>query len=727
MFENRSAVRMLACIMLFLVSTVALAGGGGPPKPDAVPEKVRFMFTAPENPENIFAVVKAEAIEIWPPANENNITGYNIYWGDSECHKLGIELAPRLGHVDASYDGSVLRYDFPDNLKTEIGAIYMLVCSENDGKENCGGSFNCSKTNKTKIRQVDLIGMGSDVNHVKNLVNAETEASCPGIGVMATCGDLICNGIETATSCPSDCSSYGEASFNYQTLCDEVQNVYHPGSVAEIQQIVNDAVANGQHIKVNGGAAKGGTTGSATDVICTDGVVISMDQINEKNANFAIALETFEGKEVVNVPAGTSMFDMAEWLHARGRSIGYGHLGWRYPTVAGHIGTSAHGSSPKHSNVVSQRVVSLDIVTPDGQFQTFSEGTTGVTNPDLWHAMTTHLGYFGVITGVRLAVEETKNLHVSVSYFKQSEIFQSPHGTFGEIADCDYGQYNWFPGVNRIMKTCGKETTAAAEPGANNMLLYPHVDPSQISIAQTMQAYQLEACKPNSDAGETMERLRYNGWYVFPPHQKLVNGVVRHTTDLIGPQHRMISSPLIDAGREVFQMDWEVAVPAQNLEAAMQYVKDWTNGVNLKNRNMPVPLIGIFVRYSKSENKALMAYTGTGGPFQEGTQVVHIELPIFVPVNLSEAQFNEYMDPYEEVINTLITQYGARAHWAKNQHSGKLDVFDLQRNIGSYDYDNRLQRFSNAVGQIDPNGVFANKFAKHIGVEYPNFNYPASW
>ena len=715
--------RVLAYAVLFVWATSALAAV----TPTTVAKKVKFMFTAPANPADIFQVVKAEAVEIWPSTNETNITGYNIYWGDSSCNKLGLGLAPKLGYVKATKDGKVLRYDFSETLKTEIGAIYVLVCSENSGAEYCGPSFQCGSRALTKIRQVDYIGMATKVSHVKDLVNANNESTCPGVSLITTCGNLVCNSGETANNCPSDCSSYGAASFNYQALCHDVQNVYHPTSVAQVQQIVNTAVANHQRIKVIGAAANHGTTGTASDAVCTDGVIIAMDQINEKNPNFPITLETFEGKEVVNVPGGTKMFDLGEWLYARGRSIGYGHIGWRYPTVAGHIGTSAHGSSPKYSNVVSQRVVALDIVGPNGQFQTYSEGTTGVTDPDRWHAMTAHLGFFGVITRVRLAVEYSKNLQVSVSYFDESEILGSAKGTFGEIADCDYGQYNWFPTENKIMKTCGKETTAAAEPGANNMLLYPHVDLSQLSVAQTMQAFQVEGCQPTTDAAETMESLRYNGWYLYPPLEKLVSGVVRHTTDVIGPQHRMISSPLIDVGREVFQMDWEVAVPHQNLEAAMQYVKSFTNGQNAKNRNIPVPLIGIFVRYSKSEDKALMAYTGTGGPFAEGTHVVHIEFPIFVPINLSAAQFDEYMAPYEEVISRLITDYGARAHWAKNQHSGDMWVFDLQQQVGSYDYDDRVQRFSDAIGSFDPNGVFANKFAKHIGITYPNFTYPANW
>ena len=695
--------------------------------PKNLAKKVKYTFTAPANPQDILAVTIAEGVEIWPASNESDITHYTVYWGDSEGHRLGGDLAPLLARIPATKDGKVLRYEFPPNFPAELGAIYILVCAENYGERYCGPDFNKPARTLALIRQADLIGMATTLQGVKDGIANNNESSCPGIQVMETCGNHACDGIETASNCPADCSTYQLASFNFQTLCNQVQNIYHPTSVAEIQSIVNNARNAGKRVKVVGGAGPSGTTGSASNVVCTDGVVIAMDQFDLNASGLAASLETFEGSEVVNVPAGTTMAEIGEWLHERGRSLGYTHLGWADVSVGGALGTSAHGSSPKHSNVLSQRVAALQIVAPNGSVQWYSAGTTGVADPDLWKAMNTHLGYFGVITRVRLKTQDQKNLQVRVTYHDESEILDSSKGTFGEIADCDFGQYNWFPSLNKIMKTCGYETTAAAEAGANNRLLMPYVDFSQISAAQTVQAYQLGSCQPASGVHQDMEFLRYNGWYLTPPLVKTVDGGQRYTSNAIGPRHRMTSSPLINVGREVFQMDWEVAVPAQHLEAAMQYIKNFTNGANLKGREMPVPLIGIFVRYAKSEDNALMAYTGTGGPFQNGSHAVHIEMPIFVPVALSQAQFDDYMAPYEEAMQVLVTQYGARGHWGKNYHSNDPWLFELQKQVGAYGYDNRQQRFSAKVGQFDPNGVFANPFAKVIGITYPNFTYPANW
>lgn len=689
--------------------------------------KVRYTYTTPENPQDILARPKSEGIEIWPADDESDITHYRLYWGDAAGNKLGIDAAPLLARLPATKDGKILRWDFPDSMATETGAIYVLICSENYGEEYCGPSTTTQGRTVDKISKSDPLRFLGIIGDLRNGISANNEQSCQGIKVMETCGDNLCNGIETATNCPSDCTSYKTASFNYQQRCDSVQQVFHPNSIADIQQIIATAAANHQHVKVVGGAAAHGTTGSASNIVCSDGVVISMENFNENNPNFGISLETFEGREVVSVPSGTTMHNLGEWLYARGKGLGYTHLGWRDPSIAGAIGTSTHGSSPSHENVLAQRVAAMDVITADGQFHTYSAGTTGVTDPDLWKSLTTHLGLLGIITQVKLRVQPAINLQVRVTFHDESELLDAKNGTFAEISKCDYGQYNWFPSLQKVMKTCGVETSAPADPAANNALLWPYVDTSQFSVQETVQSYQLGACHPDDNFIKLTEELRYNGWLLTPPLTKEVNGVKRFSSNVIGPAHRMISSPLIDVGRKVFQMDWEVAVPAQNLESAMQYVRNFTHGQNLKNRQVGVPMIGIFVRYAKSENNTLMAYTGTGGPFQDGTHVVHIEMPIWVPVGMDSATFKNYMDPYEEAMRTLITQYGARGHWGKNMHSNDPWLFELERAIGSYSYDNRLQRFSQKVAQVDPNGMFANRFAKTLGIQYPNFSYPADW
>ncbi|MDP2575867.1 D-arabinono-1,4-lactone oxidase [Vibrio penaeicida] len=710
----------LLAAVFFIPSSYAFTS---PPKtPTESAQKVRVTFTADKNPASIMPVRLLEGIEIWPASDESNITHYNVYWGDVLKNKLGLALAPTLAKIEAKKDGDVLVHEFPSDFKMEVGAIYILVCTANQFGEFCGKENNFEKITDP------LLSIASKLSHVKKTVKKNQHL--PGVSLMATCSDLICNGNETAESCPSDCGEYAQASFNFMVLCDEssLQSVYHPTSVEEIQSIVALAKRNGIRIKVSSGQTKNNTAGSASGIICTDGITMIMNKFDHSQAELGMALEMFEGIEVVNVASGTNLHELGEWLYERGKGLGYVHLGWRHASVAGAIGTSAHGSSPINRNILSHSVVSMDIVGADGKLKTYSRGTTGETDPDLWKSLLTHMGYFGIITRLKLEVQPATNTHVKITFHDEKELFEENKkgSVIADIKECDYGQYNWFPSLKQYLRTCGKTTTLEAEKNANNRLIFPYVDTSALSIEETMQAFQIGGAEPSIDTHQSMAYLRKTGWHITPPLVKTVNGELRYTTNAVGPTHRITSSKLIDnVGREMRQMDWEVAVPEENAQAAIEDIRKWANGLNNANRNMPVPLIGIFLRFSKIEDAALMAYTGAGNGFTNGTTAMHIEFPIFVPAGLPPEDFNQYMSPYEEAMNMLVTKYGARAHWGKNTHSNNSWIFELQRDNKSYgDY---LNRYSEKIGQVDPNGMFANKFAKSIGIKYPNFTYPKDW
>jgi len=691
-------------------------------KPTASAQKVRITFTADKNPAALIPIRILEGIEIWPASNETNITHYNVYWGDILNNKLGLAFAPRLAKIPATKNSKVLVHEFTSGLKMEAGAFSVLVCTANAHREFCGNGNNFEKVTDP------LLNIFFKLSHVKKLI--KQNQNLPGVDVMATCSDLICNGVETAQSCPSDCGIFGQASFNYQVLCNDadIQSVYHPTSVAEIISIVKRAAKNKVRIKVSSGQTVNNTAGSASGLICTDGITLIMDKFDHAQAELGMSLEQFEGKSVVNVASGTNLHELGEWLYARDKGLGYVHLGWRNASVAGAIGTSAHGSSPKNRNVLSHQVVSMDVIGADGELVTYSKGTTGLTHPSLWRALGTHLGYLGIITRLRLEVFDATKTQVKITFHDEKELFEEnlKNSVFEDIKDCDYGQYNWFVSQKKYLRTCGKTTSLPEESGANNRLIFPYVDFSQLSVTQTMQIFQIGSASPEIDAHQSMAYLRNKGWHLTPPLVKTINGELRYTTNAVGPTHRITSSKLIDTvGREMRQMDWEVAVPAQNIQAAMEFIREFANGNNSKGRQIPVPLIGVFVRFSKVEGSSLMAYTGSGNGFEDGSYAVHIELPIFVPTGLEKSQFDEYMSPYEEAMRTLIKDFGARAHWGKNMHSNDPWIFEFQRDIGSYG--NNLTKFNRVIKKLDPKGMFANKFAKSIGIVYPKFEYPASW
>ena len=179
---------------------------------------------------------------------------------------------------------------------------------------------------------------------------------CPGLLLAYSCGNKTCEpGLsENASNCPQDCLAAPLKSYNNLKACTDVDLVRNASSPAQVQQFVNEAIAGGQKVKVTGNRH------SISDVICTSGVVI------KSSAATIHSTGTFEGEDTVLVDAGVKTGDLAEWLHARNKSLGYALMGFRLPTVGGAVATGSHGSSPKWDAVLASRVRWIELVDSRG-------------------------------------------------------------------------------------------------------------------------------------------------------------------------------------------------------------------------------------------------------------------------------------------------------------------------------------------------------------------------
>lgn len=536
----------------------------------------------------------------------------------------------------------------------------------------------------------------SDVAKIEAILNESKTnkrgPACPGLKLVVTCGDGKCNAAdgENVTSCAADCVPAPIVSYNNQTRCTEIQNVFHPEKAEEVQEIVREAVSKGKHIKVVGNAH------SANQILCTDGVVIVTNKMNH-----AIRIEQFEGEDTVLVESGMVISDLNEWLYDRGKGIGYAIMGFRGVTIGGAIGTGSHGSSVIHNAVISNIIQSITLVDAAGNLRDFTKGTT----PEhIWKSLTANFGLLGIVTQVRLKVQPAANLDVHVTYFKESALFNTPDGVFGPVKDCDFGVMNWFPGTRKFMKVCGTVTNKKADPGATNNLLNPALPKKLVGLAK--QVLQLGAC--SNGMGCFIEKLRYTMLKLAPPIQKFnKRGKLVSTTHAIGPIHRMVSSYLTEAQRGFFQMDWEIAVPKSRANEAMKAVL-----AHIRKNKICLPLVGVFLRFTPSMDESYMAHTAPGKDFINGEPAVYIEMPVYLPVGFTPAMKQAYDGVFEEFARLLITNYGARAHWGKNRDW----VFAMQRDQDVYG--DNLKKFQTAVDELDPKGVFQNDFSKNMGIRY---------
>jgi FAD/FMN-containing dehydrogenase len=511
--------------------------------------------------------------------------------------------------------------------------------------------------------------------------------NCPGLFEAASCGDGRCDPLtENAASCRADCVPHLVGAYNDLPICPDYQSLVQPHTIEEVQEALRQAKAADLHVHPIG------RRHSASDALCGDGLALDLSLMADVEAT------RIEG-DVAYVQPGVTMLALGDWLDARGLGIGYTHLGFRGVTVAGAIGTSAHGSSPFHNNAISQRLVSLKVVLASGELRTFTE-----VDP-AWRALITSLGLLGVVVEVGVRVEPALRLAVEFSAHDEAELL-SANSPLDLLAGCAWGQFNWFPKHRKFFRWCGKPSELPADGHPDNVLLDPGVPPDLAPLAKV--AFHAGTC--GDLLNELVEAVRVVGLTAAPPllidgpHGRRVN--VDHA---VGPGHRLTSADLIALGEhKYFQMDWEVAVPQQYMHDAVLAARKVFDA-----HDVSLPGVGAFLRFGKIERGGWLSYHSAGKQFAEGQTAMFFETPVSVPAGYSESELSDYLHIYKSLIELFVRHYGARAHWGKN-----LDgVFMLQQQLGTYE--GRLDMFNAAVAELDPRGVFANAFAKRIGVVWP--------
>jgi hypothetical protein len=496
-----------------------------------------------------------------------------------------------------------------------------------------------------------------------------------------------------AAPAPLQCPPPDVWHYNHYFCCDKVQAFVAPANEAELIQKVKQELLNGQgHLKSLGHVHTG------NDDICTDGTVFSTEHLTG-----VIGIERFHGVETVVAEAGITVYDLNDWLHQRGWTLGQGTLEFRDASIAGAIATGAHGSSLKESSVLSSRVESVWMVTPrdvrdeGASYQAAKEYSRHTVDETTWHAIRANMGALGIVTRVRLRIEPEFNLDVTIDFESDSDLLAD--GGLQRIAGgCDWGQLLWFPRHGQYMRMCGVRTTKSADRDAENTLLNPEATDTDeqifVDLLKDMASTDGEIC--------VLESFRTTSLDLSPPLQKRCGLITVSTRHAIGPAYKMMSSRLTSMQLGIPQNDFEVAIPMTRITTALREIQQRAN-----NDNLCLPLTGVFLRFTRADNKTLIAHS-TLDPqdFAAGTAVAFAEIVVFRPPGGTTEPSNPYFKPYFEALRSLIVGHHGRAHWAKNQR----DLFQAQV-AADADFADRLRRFRAVAAQLDPDHRLINDFS----------------
>ncbi len=159
--------------------------------------------------------------------------------------------------------------------------------------------------------------------------------------------------------------------------------ISHPGTEAQLLEVVDRAAARRRRLKVVGAGH------SFTDIACTDGVLVRLDNYNR-------VLDIDRERGLVTVEAGIRLSTLNDELAARG--LGMENLGdIAYQTVAGAISTGTHGTGAKLRGLAAQ-VAGLDLITAEGAILSCSADE----EPEIFDAARVGLGAIGVLSTVTL-------------------------------------------------------------------------------------------------------------------------------------------------------------------------------------------------------------------------------------------------------------------------------------------------------------------------------------
>jgi D-arabinono-1,4-lactone oxidase len=354
-----------------------------------------------------------------------------------------------------------------------------------------------------------------------------------------------------------------------------------------------------------------------------------------------------------------------------------------------------------------------------------------------------------------LEVEPAFNLRVKVQWTTADTLLSA--ATPQDILQgTDWGEMIWFPKGGDadapVAILRGYRTTDEADLSVENRLLHPTIPVAEDTLAQWVIDGMTSAVCSGSDSSG-WERLRSDVLeYVYPPFTGAdqLKGILRLLSDvppalattltggllaipgvfpivapllpilpivaaatgpaepeIVGRWHRMMSSDLAEV--RPMQRDWEIFIPLSQAKGALQAAMDF-----FRTNNIHLPLIGVFLRFAPAEDTTLIAHTVALPESTAGEPGMFFEMPVLLPRNMKCSDRDTYEALYAGFVETLIMNYGGRAHWGKNRAS----IFQLQRKIDVYGYN--LTRFRNVVKRMDPTGMFANQYGVDLGLRWPD-------
>ncbi|KAI1505942.1 FAD-binding domain-containing protein [Biscogniauxia marginata] len=479
--------------------------------------------------------------------------------------------------------------------------------------------------------------------------------------------------------------------------CNEVAVVHNATSVDEIVSLVKRASANGTPVRASG---KGHMW---YDTMCSDNpetVIIRTEYVN-KISN--LVLEEGADSGTVDIEAGVTFLQLADYLHENNASMGYTLVNWNI-TMVGAVAMGGHRSAIREDSMVAAGVLSLDIVDGDGEIVTI-ERDEG--NED-WLAASTSLGLLGVIVRMKFKIYPDFKVFAMQKTLDEDEVLNGD--IYGMIAPYATANFWWWPYLRKFHWRYYDKVPLTLSDQEAFQNTFSLTDAEAIIAKTTLESGKYLATSnmffettafalwsaPNFKEKSDWSSLSSSAWPVYGwnydvligglyPGQKpeWEHGLHGKTLELAFPITR--ANGMLRRVRELFD---------DMADKGVVMTSTYRSGINIKFGRPHYDLLGQGT-YNTSD----------GEDWTKGA--IMFDFPSFKPTIGDGLRFHEEF--YLNLAKTLIDEFPARPHWTKNTR----EVFgNATKNLDP----DHLKRFKAVREKFDPKGIFKSVVGEILGL-----------
>ncbi|KAF2963402.1 hypothetical protein GQX73_g10165 [Xylaria multiplex] len=436
--------------------------------------------------------------------------------------------------------------------------------------------------------------------------------------------------------------------------CHDVASVYEATSVDDMVSVVKKAATSGTPVRASG---KGHMW---YDTMCSDNPNTIIIQTESVNGISNLVLEKGAESGTVDIEAGVTFLQLAEWLHDRGASMGYTLVNWNI-TMAGAVAMGGHRSSIREDSMVAAGVLSMDIINGNGDLVTVERDNEN----DDWLAASTSLGLLGVIARMKFKIYPDFKVFAQQKILSEEEVLDGD--IYGLIAPYATANLWWWPYLKKFHWRYYDEvpSTLSDQQGFQNTF---SLTDFEAGIAKTT----LESGKFLPSSNWFFETTAFALWSA-PNFKEKTTWKDITTWPVYGWNYDVLIGGLYPDQKP----EWDHGLHGYTLELAFPVASTYRSGINIKFGKAYFDFLGQ-VTYDTLDK----------ADWTKGA--IMFDFPSFHPTIGDGKRYNEQF--YIKLATTLIDEFPARPHWTKNTR----------------------EVFGNATQNIDPNHLARFKVSQYL-------------